>query len=355
MKKTAKLISIVLCLMIAFGTVFAIAVNVSAAGAPSFELLTEKVDDDTISVTVKLVSGGFNAFNGGFEATEGVKCTSIKQGKTWRDFKNNEEDEGKPVAFVSNIANGQVGCSNVTTFEEKGDFIVATFDVDFSKAFSISFKTEVCKVDDSDVSSAVKSATYEYVPESVDPTEPSKPEEPTEPSKPEEPTEPSKPEEPTEPSKPEEPTEPSKPEEPTEPSKPEEPTEPSKPEEPTEPSKPEEPTEPSKPEEPTEPSKPEEPTEPSKPEDPTKPVEPTEPTNTVTPADPSTDKKDDKKDDTSAKADKSAEKGNTAATGTDAISPNTGDVSKAAVCAIVTTMSGAAITLVLRKKNESEE
>ena len=274
MKKTAKLISIVLCLMIAFGTVFAIAVNVSAVGAPSFELLTEKVDDDTISVTVKLVSGGFNAFNGGFEATEGVKCTSIKQGKTWRDFKNNEEDEGKPVAFVSNIANGQVGCSNVTTFEEKGDFIVATFDVDFSKAFSISFKTEVCKVDDSDVSSAVKSATYEYVPESVDPTEPSKPEEPTEPSKP---------------------------------------------------------------------------------EDPTKPVEPTEPTNPVTPADPSTDKKDDKKDDTSAKADKSAEKGNTAATGTDAISPNTGDVSKAAVCAIVTAMSGAAITLVLRKKNESEE
>ena len=298
MKKTAKLISIVLCLMIAFGTVFAIAVNVNAAGAPSFELLTEKVDDDTISVTVKLVSGGFNAFNGVFEVTDGVKCTKIKQGSAWKDFKYNEEEEGNPIVpVVGNPDTGMFGCSCVTTFEEKGEFVVATFDVDFSKAFSITLKTDVCKVGDNDVTSAVKSATYEYVPESVDPTDPSKPEDPTEPSKPEEPTEPSKPEEPTEPSKPEEPTEP------------------------------------------------------SKPEDPTKPVEPTEPTNPVTPADPSTDKK----DDTSAKADKSAEKGNTAATGTDAISPNTGDVSKAAVCAIVTTMSGAAITLVLRKKNESEE
>ena len=185
MKKTAKIISLAITLVMILSIVVTLAINAGAASAPSFGLVTQKVDDNTISVTVNLESGGFNAFNGGFNTSDGVKCTSIKQGNTWKNFKDAEEDSNKPVAFVSNPANGKVGCSNVSVFENKGDFIVATFDVDPSKDYSISFDTEVCKVEDSDVSSAVKSVKYEYKPGSAAyPTEPTNPTNPTKPTNP---------------------------------------------------------------------------------------------------------------------------------------------------------------------------
>ncbi len=328
MKKTAKIISLAVSIAMVLSVVFTIAINVSAADTTAFEVVSEKSEGKVV-LTVNLKAGGFNAIDAQFEMSEGVTCESIKQGETWKAFKSEQEDNGQPAVFTGNAANGKFGAATAATFDKTGDFVVATFNVDDESEFTITFKVDSCKLTEgeaeNEVVPTIENATYSYVPEEPTSEEPTSEEPTSEEPTSEEPTS----EEPTS----EEPTS----EEPTS----EEPTS----EEPTS----EEPTS----EEPTS----EEPTseEPTS-EEPTseEPVsdEPTsdEPTTTIIADDETTTVADD--DETTTFVDDAA--ANVPATGTEKESPNTG-TSGIVIGAIVTAISGAAVTLVLRRKNESED
>ena len=216
MKKTAKIISLAITLVMILSIVVTLAINASAASAPKFELVAEKIDNKTLNITVNLVSGGFKALDGQLsDSSDDVVCKSIKLGNAWKEFRDAEDEAERPASYAVNSETGKVAFAHVSNFENKGTVFVATYTVDFNKEFSITFDTTSCRVSDngneSDVTNEVANATYKFKPSGSDPTE-SKPTEskPTE-SKPTEskPTE-SKPTEskPTE-SKPTTPTKPS--------------------------------------------------------------------------------------------------------------------------------------------------
>lgn len=147
-----------------------------SADAPEFELSCEKGEDNILTLAVNLVSGGFNAIDVQFECSDNVECVSLKQGNTWKEFKADNNETGYTVAFTSNAASYQISAATINRFDINGDFVIAEFEVDYTKEFTITFKTSSCFIKDgdneSDVTSLVKDVSFTFTPESTDPVEP---------------------------------------------------------------------------------------------------------------------------------------------------------------------------------------
>ena len=177
MKMTFKKSLPVFLLILSFLFVFTAGIVSTAltADAPEFELSAEKCENNILILTVNLVSGGFNAIDAQFEYSDNVDCISLKQGNTWKSFKAENNESGYTVAFTNNAESGQISAATVNCFDVNGDFVVAEFEVDYSKEFSIAFKTTSCFIKDgdyeSDVTSLIKEVSYNYIPEVIDPFE----------------------------------------------------------------------------------------------------------------------------------------------------------------------------------------
>lgn len=183
MKKTAKIISLILCLIMALSVVFTAAINASAANAPSFSV-SSSLSGDKLTLSVSMTSGGFNALNVKFTSSGAANCTKLSLGKAFIDFRNELEDKGETAPIYSTNANtGLAGFASVQTYDKTGTFLVAEFEVDNSKKYSVNFAVDTCKVteDGTDyaVTPKVANATYSHTPEA--PTEPTQPTQPTQP------------------------------------------------------------------------------------------------------------------------------------------------------------------------------
>lgn len=178
MKMTLKKSLPIVLLVISFIFVSSAGIVSTAfsADAPEFKLTGEKGDNNILTLTVDLVSGGFNAIDAHFECSDNVECISLKQGNTWKDFKADNNETGYTVAFTSNAASSQISAATVNFFDIAGDFFVAEFEVDYSEEFSITLKTTSCFIKDgdyeSDVTSLVKDVSYNHSPEDIEPIDP---------------------------------------------------------------------------------------------------------------------------------------------------------------------------------------
>lgn len=164
MKKGAKIISIVLSVAMVLSLVWAFAVNSLAADAPVFAVKEVSKKYNTVTVEVNLLSGSFNALDLNFRYSRGVKLKTIEQGSALKT--------SGAMAMLNpnaNTSEDQSHASMVATdgYNQKGQMLVATFQVPFASDYSISVYATDCRItvgnDNVEVKPTVKeSVSYKY-------------------------------------------------------------------------------------------------------------------------------------------------------------------------------------------------
>ncbi len=138
MKKTAKIISLAITLVMILSIVVTLAINAGAASDPDLNVsYTQK--GNTVTAVISVTDGGINSLDGQFVTSGGATCSKIVSGSDWQNVDNS--------MFIKNESNGKISAAATGTLS-KGNFAVATFDVDDSKDYSIEFKVTKCTVTD---------------------------------------------------------------------------------------------------------------------------------------------------------------------------------------------------------------
>lgn len=164
MKKGAKIISIVLSVAMVLSLVWAFAVNSLAADAPVFAVKEVSKKYNTVTVEVNLLSGSFNALDLNFRYSRGVKLKTIEQGSALKT--------SGAMAMLNPNANTSADQSHASMiaidgYNQKGQMLVATFQVPFASDYSISVYATDCRItvgnDNVEVKPTVKeSVSYKY-------------------------------------------------------------------------------------------------------------------------------------------------------------------------------------------------
>lgn len=164
MKKGAKIISIVLSVAMVLSLVWAFAVNSLAADAPVFAVKEVSKKYNTVTVEVNLLSGSFNALDLNFRYSRGVKLKTIEQGSAFKT--------SGAMAMLNPNANTSADQSHASMvaiggYNQKGQMLVATFQVPFASDYSISVYATDCRItvgnDNVEVKPTVKeSVSYKY-------------------------------------------------------------------------------------------------------------------------------------------------------------------------------------------------
>ena len=164
MKKSAKIISAVLSVAMVLSLVWAFAVNSLAADAPVFAVKEVSKKYNTVTVEVNLLSGSFNALDLNFSYSKGVKLKTIEQGSAFKT--------SGAMAMLNPNANTSVDQSHasmvaISGYNQKGQMLVATFQVPFASDYSISVYATDCRItvgnDNVEVKPTVKeSVSYKY-------------------------------------------------------------------------------------------------------------------------------------------------------------------------------------------------
>ena len=152
MKKGAKIISIVLSVAMVLSLVWAFAVKE----------VSKKYN--TVTVEVNLLSGSFNALDLNFRYSRGVKLKTIEQGSALKT--------SGAMAMLNPNANTSADQSHASMiaiggYNQKGQMLVATFQVPFASDYSISVYATDCRItvgnDNVEVKPTVKeSVSYKY-------------------------------------------------------------------------------------------------------------------------------------------------------------------------------------------------
>ena len=127
MKKTAKIIALVLSLIMVMSVASAYVFYADAASSPTLNITETGRTDDTVTVAVNLTSGSFNAMDFQFN-TSGVTCESISASGGY-----------------GNKANGKVSMASVDGYTG-GNVITATFKLPEEGSYSISGSASSCTV-----------------------------------------------------------------------------------------------------------------------------------------------------------------------------------------------------------------
>ena len=143
MKKGAKIISIVLSVAMVLSLVWAFAVNSLAADAPVFAVKEVSKKYNTVTVEVNLLSGSFNALDLNFRYSRGVKLKTIEQGSALKT--------SGAMAMLNPNANTSADQSHASMiaidgYNQKGQMLVATFQVPFASDYSISVYATDCRI-----------------------------------------------------------------------------------------------------------------------------------------------------------------------------------------------------------------
>lgn len=164
MKKGAKIISVVLSVAMVLSLVWAFAVNSLAADAPVFAVKEVSKKYNTVTVEVNLLSGSFNALDLNFRYSRGVKLKTIEQGSALKT--------SGAMAMLNPNANTSADQSHASMiaidgYNQKGQMLVATFQVPFASDYSISVYATDCRItvgnDNVEVKPTVKeSISYKY-------------------------------------------------------------------------------------------------------------------------------------------------------------------------------------------------
>ena len=166
MKKGAKIISVVLSVAMVLSLVWAFAVNSLAADAPVFAVKEVSKKYNTVTVEVNLLSGSFNALDLNFIYSRGVKLKTIEQGSALKT--------SGAMAMLNPNANTSADQSHASMiaidgYNQKGQMLVATFQVPFASDYSISVYATDCRItvgkdnDNVEVKPTVKeSVSYKY-------------------------------------------------------------------------------------------------------------------------------------------------------------------------------------------------
>ncbi len=164
MKKSAKIISVVLSVAMVLSLVWAFAVNSLAADAPVFAVKEVSKKYNTVTVEVNLLSGSFNALDLNFSYSKGVKLKTIEQGSAFKT--------SGAMAMLNPNANTSADQSHASMvaiggYNQKGQMLVATFQVPFASDYSISVYATDCRItvgdDNVEVKPTVKeSVSYKY-------------------------------------------------------------------------------------------------------------------------------------------------------------------------------------------------
>lgn len=164
MKKGAKIISVVLSVAMVLSLVWAFAVNSLAADAPVFAVKEVSKKYNTVTVEVNLLSGSFNALDLNFRYSRGVKLKTIEQGSALKT--------SGAMAMLNPNANTSADQSHASMiaiggYNQKGQMLVATFQVPFASDYSISVYATDCRItvgnDNVEVKPTVKeSVSYKY-------------------------------------------------------------------------------------------------------------------------------------------------------------------------------------------------
>ena len=164
MKKGAKIISVVLSVAMVLSLVWAFTVNSLAADAPVFAVKEVSKKYNTVTVEVNLLSGSFNALDLNFRYSRGVKLKTIEQGSAFKT--------SGAMAMLNPNANTSADQSHASIvaidgYNQKGQMLVATFQVPFASDYSISVYATDCRItvgnDNVEVKPTVKeSVSYKY-------------------------------------------------------------------------------------------------------------------------------------------------------------------------------------------------
>lgn len=164
MKKGAKIISVVLSVAMVLSLIWAFAVNSLAADAPVFAVKEVSKKYNTVTVEVNLLSGSFNALDLNFRYSRGVKLKTIEQGSAFKT--------SGAMAMLNPNANTSADQSHASMvaiggYNQKGQMLVATFQVPFASDYSISVYATDCRItvgnDNVEVKPTVKeSVSYKY-------------------------------------------------------------------------------------------------------------------------------------------------------------------------------------------------
>lgn len=164
MKKGAKIISVVLSVAMVLSLVWAFAVNSLAADAPVFAVKEVSKKYNTVTVEVNLLSGSFNALDLNFRYSRGVKLKTIEQGSALKT--------SGAMAMLNPNANTSADQSHASMiaiggYNQKGQMLLATFQVPFASDYSISVYATDCRItvgnDNVEVKPTVKeSVSYKY-------------------------------------------------------------------------------------------------------------------------------------------------------------------------------------------------
>lgn len=164
MKKGAKIISVVLSVAMVLSLVWAFVVNSLAADAPVFAVKEVSKKYNTVTVEVNLLSGSFNALDLNFRYSRGVKLKTIEQGSALKT--------SGAMAMLNPNANTSADQSHASMiaiggYNQKGQMLVATFQVPFASDYSISVYATDCRItvgnDNVEVKPTVKeSVSYKY-------------------------------------------------------------------------------------------------------------------------------------------------------------------------------------------------
>ncbi len=143
MKKGAKIISVVLSVAMVLSLVWAFAVNSLAADAPVFAVKEVSKKYNTVTVEVNLLSGSFNALDLNFRYSRGVKLKTIEQGSALKT--------SGAMAMLNPNANTSADQSHASMiaidgYNQKGQMLVATFQVPFASDYSISVYATDCRI-----------------------------------------------------------------------------------------------------------------------------------------------------------------------------------------------------------------
>lgn len=142
MKKTAKILSIILSISMVLGVTIALVVSAFAVDAPAFEIKEVSAANGQLVASINLKSGTFNSLDMAFRTT-GLKCTAIKPGA--------DQPAGALVGSTSVNATGDLSNISVVAmdgYSQKGEMYVVTFDIT-EEEYSFDIEVTSCSITDS--------------------------------------------------------------------------------------------------------------------------------------------------------------------------------------------------------------
>lgn len=141
----------------------------NAAINPVFNVVWQK-SGSTLTASVNLVSGGFNALDGLFIVSPDnseVVCKSMKIGSAYKDFRDTIEEEGETAPiYSSNPETRRMSVATAVIYNKTGSLFVAVFEISDSFSGSVKFATDSCQITEKDtnvpVTPVIKDAVYSF-------------------------------------------------------------------------------------------------------------------------------------------------------------------------------------------------